>query len=226
MVACEKESTEKSNASISVDPQSVEIAAEGGEAEVSFATAGGSGSKVTVKEDASWLEAKVSGDVIKLTATANTTAGVREVVVAVKYEGAEAQLTVKQLGSEYDVVFQAKRFEGIYFGTEYSVAHNYYIILSDVGQWWGTDSGAKKEVQIDIVGSPVEGDEYIIGSCKYRNDPIGVDELELIKHYADVFGKGKKYHFYIFSKSGFTKGLKELGDQGEVKLITLDDMYR
>lgn len=100
------------------------------------------------------------------------------------------------------------------------------ILLSDIGQWWGTDSKVKKEVQIDIVGTPVEGDEYIIGSCKYRNDPIGVDELELIRHYADVFGKGKKYHFCIFSKSGFTKGLQELGDRGEVKLITLDDMYR
>lgn len=100
------------------------------------------------------------------------------------------------------------------------------IILSDIGQWWGTDPKVKKEVQIDIVGSPVEGDEYIIGSCKYRGDPIGVVELELIRHYADVFGKGKKYHFYIFSKSGFTKGLQELGDMGEVKLVTLDDMYR
>ena len=99
------------------------------------------------------------------------------------------------------------------------------IILSDVGQWWGTDSKAKKEVQIDIVGSPVEGDEYIIGSCKYRNTTIGVDEFELIKHYTDVFGKGKKYHFYIFSKSGFAKDLQELGDKGDVKLITLDDMY-
>lgn len=104
-------------------------------------------------------------------------------------------------------------------------ANDLPFILSDVGQWWGTDSGAKKEVQIDIIGSPVEGDEYIIGSCKYRNTIIGVDEFELIKHYADVFGKGKKYHFYIFSKSGFTKDLQELGDKGDVKLITLDDMY-
>lgn len=104
-------------------------------------------------------------------------------------------------------------------------ANDLPIILSDVGQWWGTDSKAKKEVQIDIVGSPVEGDEYIIGSCKYRNTIIGVDEFELTKHYADVFGKGKKYHFYIFSKSGFTKDLQELGDKGDVKLITLDDMY-
>ena len=99
------------------------------------------------------------------------------------------------------------------------------IILSDIGQWWGNDAKEKKEVQIDIVGTPVEGKEYIIGSCKYRNEPIGVDELELLKHYAEVFGKGEKYHYYIFSKSGFTKGLQSLGDKGEVKLITLQDMY-
>ena len=100
------------------------------------------------------------------------------------------------------------------------------IILSDVGQWWGTDAKEKKEVQIDIVGTPVEGKEYIIGSCKYRNETIGVDELELLKHYATVFGKGKKYHYYIFSKSGFTQGLKELADKGEVKLLTLEDLYK
>lgn len=100
------------------------------------------------------------------------------------------------------------------------------IILSDVGQWWGTDAKAKKEVQIDIVGAPAEGKEYIIGSCKYRNEAIGVDELELLKHYATVFGKGEKYHYYIFSKGGFTQGLQELADKGEVKLLTLKDLYK
>lgn len=100
------------------------------------------------------------------------------------------------------------------------------IILSDVGQWWGTDPREKKEVQIDIVGTPAEGDEYIIGSCKYRNEAIGTDELDLLKRYAAVFGKGKRYHYYIFSKGGFTKGLQELGEKGEVVLVTLSDMYR
>lgn len=100
------------------------------------------------------------------------------------------------------------------------------VVLSDIGQWWGTDSKAKKEVQIDIVGTPVEGNEYIIGSCKYRNAPVGVDELELLKQYADVFGKGDKYHYYIFSKSGFTQGLQEFANKGEVRLVTLQDMYQ
>lgn len=104
-------------------------------------------------------------------------------------------------------------------------AENLPILLSDVGQWWGTDSVTHKEVQIDIVGTPVDGKEYIIGSCKYKNEKIGVDELELLKQYASVFGKGVKYHYYIFSKGGFTQGLWELGEKGKVTLVTLDDIY-
>lgn len=100
------------------------------------------------------------------------------------------------------------------------------ITLSEVGQWWGTDQKTRKEVQIDIVGAAVEGDEYIIGSCKYKNEQIGTDELELLRRYASVFGKGSKYHYYIFSKSGFTKGLEERAKEEGVKLVTLKDIYR
>ena len=132
MVACE-EPAQQSGASVKVTPESVDIIAEGGEAEVTFTTEGGNGSKVTVKEDASWLNTTVNGNTIELSADANNTANLREVVVTVKYESAEATFTVKQAGSQYDAVFAAKRFEGIYFGTEYTAMHNYYIILSDVG---------------------------------------------------------------------------------------------
>ena len=92
------------------------------------------------------------------------------------------------------------------------------------GSWWGTDVKTHRQVQIDIVGSMVEKDEYLIGSCKYKKEPVGVDELNLLKEYAEVFGKGRKYHFYIFSKGGFTSGLKELEKNGEVTLLTLEDI--
>ncbi|MCM1084119.1 MAG: ATP-binding protein [Clostridium sp.] len=97
--------------------------------------------------------------------------------------------------------------------------------LIDIGQWWGTDSVEKKQVQIDLVGSTEDKNEYLIGSCKFRNEAIGIDEFERLKKYASVFGKGTKYHYYVFSKGGFTQGLKAAADKGEVKLITLDDMY-
>ena len=100
------------------------------------------------------------------------------------------------------------------------------IELSEIGQWWGTDPKKKKQIQIDIVGTPVEGKDYIIGSCKYRNEKIGVDELDLIRDYASVFGKGNNYHYYIFSKGGFTDGLLQAQERGEVRLITLEDLYK
>ncbi len=100
------------------------------------------------------------------------------------------------------------------------------INLAEIGQWWGADSKRKKQVQIDIVGAPVEGKEYIIGSCKYRNEKIGLDELNLLQEYAAVFGKGNKYYYYIFSKGGFTEGLIQAAEANEVKLISLNDMYR
>ena len=104
-------------------------------------------------------------------------------------------------------------------------ADNLPIELSDIGQWWGSDKETHKEVQIDIVGCQTDSKEYLIGSCKYRNEKIGTDELELLRHYAAVFGKGSKYHYYIFSLGGFTAPLLECGKRGEVTLITLDAMY-
>ena len=105
-------------------------------------------------------------------------------------------------------------------------ADNLPVLISDAGQWWGSDAKNRKEVQIDIVGIPPEGSEYIIGSCKYRNEKIGTGELELLKEYSDVFGRGGKYYYYIFSKGGFTEGLKEAAVKENVCLLTLEDMYK
>lgn len=99
------------------------------------------------------------------------------------------------------------------------------ILLSDVGQWWGTDPKTRKEVQIDIVGIPVEGNEYLIGSCKYRNEKIGIEELKLLRRYAEVFREAGTFHYYIFSKGGFTPALYEAEKRGEVTLLLLDDLY-
>ena len=34
--------------------------------------------------------------------------------------------------------------------------------------------------------------------------------------YASAFGKGLNYHYFIFSKGGFTEGLLQAQDRGEV----------
>lgn len=100
------------------------------------------------------------------------------------------------------------------------------VLLNDVGQWWGTDSKTRKEVQLDLVGTPVEGNAYLIGSCKYRNEKIGIEELELLHRYASVFRKDGIFYYYIFSKGGFTPALLEAEKRGAVKLLTQNDLYQ
>jgi len=105
-------------------------------------------------------------------------------------------------------------------------ANNLPVLLADIGQWWGTDPKKKQQIQIDIVGVDAEKDkEFIVGSCKYKNEVVGVDEFEKLKEYAEVFNSRAKFHFYLFSKSGFTQNLLELEKQGLVHLITLKDLY-
>ena len=104
--------------------------------------------------------------------------------------------------------------------------------ISEIGEWWGAHPVKKKEIQLDIVAVSAKanntrsGRQYIIGSCKYKNEEIGTDELDLLHDYASVFTNGDDTCFYyIFSKSGFTKGLKDLANEGQVVLICLQELY-
>lgn len=52
-----------------------------------------------------------------------------------------------------------------------------------------------------------------------------VDKM-IFRDDASVFGKGNNYHYYIFWKGGFTDGLLQAQERGEVRLITLEDLYK
>jgi AAA+ ATPase superfamily predicted ATPase len=146
-------------------------------------------------------------------------------------------ISAGRFGSSYDRLVKARLHDymGLIFEKmcrEYLVhyADNLPFDLADVGQWWGNDSTAKKEIQIDIVGVPVQEPnrkitEYLIGSCKFRNEKVGMDEIRLLEHYADVFGKGSSYYFVLFSLAGFTSELQEYAESNRVKLIAISDMY-
>lgn len=134
MVACENGNDENVSPTITITSGDViEAGAEGGEFEIAFEIANGESTKVNISENAAWIDTKQDGNAIKLTIKANDTASEREATVTLKYYASSANVTVKQTGSEYDVVFTAQRFEGIYFGKEYSTVPNYYVILSDIG---------------------------------------------------------------------------------------------
>ncbi|MDR3293976.1 MAG: ATP-binding protein [Clostridiales bacterium] len=97
------------------------------------------------------------------------------------------------------------------------------ILAGTVGQWWGGNPRTKKQAQIDIVVLSPDEKEGIVGSCKYKNEKIGLDELELLKDYASAMGGNRNYYYYIFSKSGFTQGLENASDS--VKSVTLKELF-
>ena len=84
-----------------------------------------------------------------------------------------------------------------------------------VGRWWGGNE------EIDLVGMggeiPVLADE-----CKWSRKPIGMDVLrdlqKKITHVAPQTDVAK-IQLGLFSRSGFTKEIEEMGKKGEIVLI-------
>ncbi|MBQ5829307.1 MAG: BACON domain-containing protein [Alistipes sp.] len=135
-VACETVSEEYTS-SIRLSKSVVEFGKAGGTQSVAFTIENSKGGRVTAEDNADWVDAVVdfNAEVI-ITVDANT-GDAREATVTVNYEHAKAvEITVKQKSADsrdFDVEFEANRFEGIYFGTDYSSTPNYYVILSDRG---------------------------------------------------------------------------------------------
>lgn len=137
LVACESGGDENTKPTVTVTSEKVvEVGVEGGTVEILYTLANGTGTKVNVSETAAWIDTEVEASKVIVTVKANDGMNEREAKITLNYYGASASVTVKQAGKaagDYDVDFTAKRFEGIYFGTEYSSTPNYYVILSDIG---------------------------------------------------------------------------------------------
>lgn len=97
------------------------------------------------------------------------------------------------------------------------------IEFSDIGRWWGNDSIRKQETEIDLLGDNDQG-EAIFAECKWRNEDIGELELKELQHQSTLFHY-KKNVLVLFSKTGFTKGCRELAkEMGNVLLISYEEM--
>jgi len=121
-----------------------------------------------------------------------------------------------------------------YMGLTFEAMCQDYIMYYDddlpfdigaVGQWWGSNPKTHKQAQIDIVVTSADRRRGIIGSCKFRNQLLGVDEYDLMKEYADAMGKIDERFYYFFSKSGFADSIKKCSSGEAVRLITIEEMY-
>lgn len=143
-----------------------------------------------------------------------------------------AAIVSGRIEESYDMVIgrSLSDYMGIVFEKmcrDYILYHDkkFPFLLADIGQWWGGNPKTKKQAQIDIVVTAADDDEKgLIGSCKFRNEPVDTDELLLMQDYAEAMGKFSKRYYYFFSKTGFTRRMLDQAD-ANMRFITLDEMY-
>lgn len=94
---------------------------------------------------------------------------------------------------------------------------NVPIEFVSLGRWWGNDPVKKSQTEIDIMGEQ-DSESALFAECKWRNENVDLDILETLIGRSKLFCY-TKVHYYLFSKSGFTKGCIEKAE--EMRNVTL-----
>jgi len=86
-----------------------------------------------------------------------------------------------------------------------------------IGKWWS------KNEEIDIIGLDEESDTVWFGECKWSTKQVGDDIYKDIVRKSKLVewgSKKRKNRYILFSRSGFTKRMKELAKGEDVILVT------
>ena len=99
------------------------------------------------------------------------------------------------------------------------------VEFTSLGRWWGNDPVHKCQAEIDIMGEQ-DKDTALFAECKWTNEKVDLNVLETLLARGGIFPyKGK--HFYLFSKSGFTRGCAEKAKElGNVTLVTYGEIVK
>ena len=105
------------------------------------------------------------------------------------------------------------------------ISGNTPIEFTSLGRWWGNDPVHKCQAEIDIMGEQ-DKNTAVFGECKWTNEKVDLGVLETLMERSNIFSYKTKY-FYLFSKSGFTKGCTDKAKElGNVFLINYDEMIK
>ena len=97
------------------------------------------------------------------------------------------------------------------------------VEFTSLGRWWGNDPIEKIRAEIDIIGEQ-DKTTALFCECKWTNEKVDLGVLETLVKRSRLFSY-KKIYYYLFSKSGFTKGcIDEAKKMGNVTLVSYAEM--
>lgn len=96
------------------------------------------------------------------------------------------------------------------------------VNFSDLGRWWGTNPKTRVQEEIDIMGT--DKDTALFAECKWTNEKVDLGILKTLAERSNLF-RYKQKHFYLFAKTGFTKGCMDMAtEMGNVTLVAYHEM--
>lgn len=99
------------------------------------------------------------------------------------------------------------------------------VEFTSLGRWWGNDPVHKRQAEIDIMGEQ-DKDTALFAECKWTTEKVDLAVLETLITRSELFPYKNK-HFFLFSKSGFTKSCEEKANElGNVSLVTYGEIVK
>jgi AAA+ ATPase superfamily predicted ATPase len=128
---------------------------------------------------------------------------------------------------DFDNYLGATVFEGICrdYLWELNGRRELPFVFSKAGRWWGNDPRKREQSEIDIIAFHKK--QALFCECKWRTGKLGLDVLETLRERAALFPDFSEKHFYLFSRSGFTQGLRNhisQSDDTDAHLVDLRDL--
>ena len=98
------------------------------------------------------------------------------------------------------------------------------VDFRELGRFWGTNPKTKRQEEIDIMGT--DKNTALFAECKWINEKVDLGVLETLIERSEMFHYKQK-HFYLFAKTGFTKGcIDKASEMGNVMLAEFGDMIK
>ena len=97
------------------------------------------------------------------------------------------------------------------------------VEFASLGRWWGNNPKEKRQEEIDIMGEQ-DKNTALFAECKWTNEKVDLGVLETLVKRSELFHYKTK-HYYLFSKSDFTKGCEDKAkEMGNVTLVEYSDI--
>lgn len=90
--------------------------------------------------------------------------------------------------------------------------------FSRIGRWWN------KTDELDIMAVDRFKKNYILGECKYKNQPFAISDLRNMQNKVAWLKEDVNVSYWIFSKSGYEEEVRKVAQEEKIQLVELEEI--